>query len=88
MQFFIATFLLEHLVSDFWLPLEEATMNFLPKVAEIEDDLLKQSGWDSEVLTDFLKKEQTGILSSYTLSIFFFMCVLHATRVVDFRLLR
>lgn len=87
-QFFVATILTEHLVSDFWLPLEEDTMHLLPKIAEIEAELLKQGGFECETITEFLKQEQTQIAASYILSLYFLLSVMHATRVVDIRLLR
>lgn len=84
----MATFLLEHLLSDFWLPLEDAVIAGLPKLANWQKELVKQSGWDVEVICDFLKKPMAGVVASYTLSVFFLLCVLHATRIIDFRLLK
>lgn len=80
--------LTEHLVSDFWFPLEEDVMHLLPKIADLEEELLRQGGFECEAITEFLKKEETQIAASYALSIFFLLCVLHATRLIDFRLLR
>lgn len=87
-QFFIACFLMEHIVNDFWIPLEEAAIAFLPKLAEYEEYILKQSGFNSDVVTGFLKDEQICMCMSYVLSLFFFIGVLHATRIVDLRLLK
>lgn len=87
-QFFIAALITEHLVADFWLPLEEDVMHLLPKIADVEEELLRQGGFEIDAITEFLRKEETQIAASYLLSLFFLLCVLHATRIIDFRLLR
>lgn len=79
---------MEHLVSDFWLPLEEAVIAAMPQIATFEIYLVRQSGWDIKVIGDFFQKKIARILASYALSTFFLMSVLHATRIIDFRLLR
>lgn len=76
------------MVNDFWLPLEEDVMHLLPKIADVEEELLRQGGFQCETITEFLRKEQTQIAASYCLSLFFLISVMHATRVVDLRLLR
>lgn len=75
-------------MSDFWLPLEEDVMHLLPMIADVEDELLRQGGFECEAITEFLRKDETQIAASYVLSIFFLLCAAHATRIVDMRLLR
>ncbi|XP_017776883.1 PREDICTED: uncharacterized protein LOC108562896 [Nicrophorus vespilloides] len=87
-QFIISAFLMEHIMNDFWFPLEASMFAFFPKIAQFEDDILKQSGWTSSGVLQILKCDLANVVASYALSLFFFFGVLHATRVIDFRLLK
>lgn len=87
-QFLIATFLMEHMMNDFWFPLETNVMGALPKIADYETEILGQSGWECEGIMQIFRSETSGIIASYLLSLFFFFGAMHATRIIDFRLLR
>ncbi|KAI4464254.1 flavin monoamine oxidase [Holotrichia oblita] len=86
-QFLTAAFLMEHIMTDFWFPLESSLMALLPKIAAAEEELLKQGGWESGGIFTPLKYNGTQVVASYMLSLFFLFAVLHATRVIDLRLL-
>lgn len=81
-------FFMEVIMNDFWLPLDAAMGVFLPKVADFEKDILEKGGWEGEGILQFLREDNAKVVASYLLSIFFLLAVLHATRIVDFRLLR
>lgn len=87
-QFMFATFLMEAIMNDFWWPLEASCIALLPKIADFEKEVLKQSGLDIGGVLQVLRAEIAGVLISYFLSIFFLVCALHATRIIDLRLLR
>lgn len=75
-------------MNDFWLPLDAAIAAFLPKVADFEKDILSQGGYEGEGILQCLREENAKVVASYLMSIFFLISVLHATRMVDLRLLR
>jgi len=84
-QFFVAAFLMEHIMNDFWFPLEASLMALLKKLPEMEKDFLSAAGSSSSGILQFLDSDMSHVIASYALSLFFFFCVLHATRIVDFR---
>ncbi|GJQ86575.1 hypothetical protein Trydic_g7812 [Trypoxylus dichotomus] len=86
-EFLIAAFLMEHIMTDFWFPLESSLMSLLPKIAAAEEDLLQQGGWKSTGVFAPLRYNGTQVIASYMLSIFFLFAVMHATRMIDLRLL-
>lgn len=79
---------MEHMMNDFWFPLETNVMGALPKIADYEQEILGQSGWECEGIMQIFRSETSGIIASYLLSLFFFLGSMHATRIIDFRLLR
>lgn len=79
---------MEHIMNDFWFPLEASMIAFLPKVADYEACVLKQFGWKSPGMLRFLKSDISHVMASYAMSLFFLVTMLHATRLIDLRLLR
>lgn len=76
-------------MNDFWWPLEASFFALLPKIADFEKEVLRQSGLDNiGGVLQVLRLDIAAIVVSYLLSIFFFLCALHATRIIDLRLLR
>ncbi|XP_022901024.1 uncharacterized protein [Onthophagus taurus] len=87
-EFFFSAFLMEHLMVHFWTPLEERMTEFLPKISDFEDEILKQGGWACGGLFTFLRWDETLVGASYLLSLFFLFGALHGIRALDFRLIR
>ncbi|XP_022901025.1 uncharacterized protein [Onthophagus taurus] len=85
-EFFFSAFLMEHLMVHFWTPLEERMTEFLPKISDFEDEILKQGGWACGGLFTFLRWDETLVGASYLLSLFFLFGALHGIRALDFRL--
>ncbi|XP_025834039.1 uncharacterized protein LOC112905577 [Agrilus planipennis] len=87
----MSLFIMEYILVDFWNPLENYLITTTPRVGESFYDFLQRSGIGCKIIfcdiADFLRCDVAAIMSSYTMSLFFLTCVLHATRVVDFRLL-
>lgn len=83
----VAAFIAEGMTVDFWLPLEAAAMENVPKLADLIDDMLSNDDWKCDVLCNTLRNTTTRYVVSYSLSIFFLMAVLHATRIIDLRVL-
>lgn len=91
LQFAVSMLLMEIIMNNFWFPLEIGFISFLPKVADFISETMYKHGFTCTGVCDFaqmLKWPGTLLLASYLLSIFFFLCIVHATRVVDFRLIR
>ncbi|KAG5880429.1 hypothetical protein JTB14_019939 [Gonioctena quinquepunctata] len=84
-EFFIAAFLTESIMIDFWFPLEKVTMGVFPKTADSIDDMLSTGEWKCENLCGTLRSQGLGYVVSYCISLFFLLAVLHATRVIDLR---
>ncbi|KAK5646381.1 hypothetical protein RI129_004845 [Pyrocoelia pectoralis] len=90
-EFLVAVVMIEFLMADFWCPLQAKFVAFVPKIPDYINDAMNTIGVDAGNVTDYLeilKSEEALIASSYTLSAFFLLSILHACRVVDYRLLR
>lgn len=79
---------MEVLMNDFWWPLEASCISILPKIADFEQQILTQSGLSVTGILQLLRNDTAAVLTSYLLSIFFLLSSLHATRIIDLRLLR
>ncbi|KAL1496926.1 hypothetical protein ABEB36_007977 [Hypothenemus hampei] len=86
-EFFVAEFLMEDLIIDFWFPLEKFFLDGLPIVAQYIDDWALVGDWSFDAITDFLRSETCGFYVSYSLALFFLLATLYASRVIDLRTL-
>ncbi|CAH0557844.1 unnamed protein product [Brassicogethes aeneus] len=84
-EFCIAEFIMEQLLFDFWFPLEKSLIAAIPKLGEYIEKGFKKLGQDINL--ECFKSDKVGNYASYTLSIFFLIAVLHATRAIDLRIL-
>lgn len=79
---------MEVIMNDFWWPLEDSVIKFLPKIADFEKEILRHSGLEFGGILQILRDENARVIASYVLSLFFLLAALHATRFIDLRLLR
>ncbi|CAG9772020.1 unnamed protein product [Ceutorhynchus assimilis] len=88
LEFFIAEFIMEAMIVDFWFPLEKNIHDALPVLAQNIEDWLSSGDFSADATMDFLKGETLPFLISYALAVFFLLAILQASRVVDFTLIR
>ncbi|XP_057671445.1 uncharacterized protein LOC130903394 [Diorhabda carinulata] len=87
-EFLVALFLMEHILYDFWFPLETGTEMALIKLADKIDESKIENVQQFETVSESIKSSTCKIIAIYILSIFFLLSVLHAIRAVDFRALQ
>ncbi|KAF5298431.1 hypothetical protein FQR65_LT01209 [Abscondita terminalis] len=90
-EFSVSCLLIEIAMTDFWCALQTKFVTFLPTIPDQIGDALNAIGLDCSAITDaleFLKTDEAQTVTAYVLSTFFLVSILHATRVVDFRLIR
>ncbi|XP_030746666.1 uncharacterized protein LOC115875380 [Sitophilus oryzae] len=87
-EFLIAEFIMEQLVTDFWFPLEKWVLESLPALANHIEESLSETEWSADAILDLLKSHTLGFYVSYFMAIFFLLAALHASRTVDLRTLK
>ncbi|KAB0797367.1 hypothetical protein PPYR_08361 [Photinus pyralis] len=90
-EFMVSVLLVEVLMADFWCPLHMKFVAFIPTIPDHVRDLMMSIDVDSYYVTnglDVLKSESALVASSYALSVFLLLCMLHSCRALDFRLLK
>ncbi|XP_068905770.1 uncharacterized protein Ttc19 isoform X2 [Tenebrio molitor] len=86
-QYLIAVFLIEYIMGCFWFPLEAAVLALLPKTASIVEQFFAHHDIVCHLPCDFLKREGTGMFISYFLSFLILLAAMHATRIINLKLL-
>ncbi|XP_028128269.1 uncharacterized protein LOC114324602 isoform X2 [Diabrotica virgifera virgifera] len=87
LEVFLATFIAEIIIVDFWFPLESIAMDNLIHIADLFEELLSSGKWNCDVVCDMLRSHSARYSVSYAISTFFLFTVLHATRFIDIRTL-
>ncbi|XP_072389256.1 uncharacterized protein [Diabrotica undecimpunctata] len=86
-EVFLATFIAEIIIVDFWFPLESIAMDNLIHIADLFEELLSSGKWNCDIVCDVLRSHSARYSVSYAISTFFLFTVLHATRFIDIRTL-
>ncbi|KAJ8971127.1 hypothetical protein NQ314_000859 [Rhamnusium bicolor] len=87
-EYFIATFIMENLLTDFWIPLETQLLIGLAKLSVQLEETLQSFDIVCGAVCDVLGSEMAGLAARTILSLFFLLAVLQATRAIDFGQLR
>jgi hypothetical protein len=87
LQYLIAVFLIEYIMGCFWFPLEAAVLALLPKTASLVEQFFAHHDIVCHLPCDFLKREGTGMFISYFLSFLILLAAMHATRIINLKLL-
>lgn len=80
-------FLMEMIVTNFWFPLELVFVSLLPKIPDSVARTMYSVGLRCTGPCEYLyilKTAEAIAIASCILSLFFLLCVLHATRVLHF----
>lgn len=86
-----ASFFIETVVHYIWMPIEKYLVQNVPKLVKcLCMNLVRRtiSGQVFELIIKFTFSQSMMTFYCYMLSIMFVLCVLHATRSLDFRLIR
>lgn len=84
-QFVITEYLFEFILIEVWFPMEDATTSFMTSLI---DSVEQTEGLEIlKPVMEMLKCESSAIVASYFLSTFCLIAVLHATKLIDVRIL-
>ncbi|KAK9870416.1 hypothetical protein WA026_007985 [Henosepilachna vigintioctopunctata] len=84
-EFFWSQFMFEYLLHEFWFPVDETVSSIIANSIENADQYEQLEPMKN--ILEALKSDNTGIVCSYLLSCFFLSAALHATKIIDLRMI-